>query len=342
MTLAARFEEFATWCERTSPLYRRFAEAVAADDDLLALAGEVPDDRSPPHVLLASVHYLLLDRPDHRLADFYASVTDDPLDAADTDSVRAFRAFCADYRDELVPLLRERRTQTNSVRRCSALYPAFASLAAHEGESLTVVEVGSSAGLNLLWDRYGYDYGDAGRTGRLDSGALVESAVREGDPPLPADPAPVDERLGVDLHPLDVRDPEDVRWLLALTWPEHEERRALLRDAVSVAAEDPPEVLAGDALDLLPEILADRPEPVVVYNTQTLYQFDEDDREQFRRLVAEAGTGRRLHWLSGERGVEGDDPEIWLEWTTVDQGSMRTRELLAYEQHGRWIRWNGG
>lgn len=342
MTTVEEFEWFADWCEGTDPLYERLARAVAADDDLLALAEEVPDGRNTPNVLLAAVHSLLLSGADGDLAAFYASATDDPLDPTERDPAPAFRAFCEAHEDELRPILRERRTQTNSVRRCAALYPAFARVARRVDQPLSLVEVGPSAGLNLLWDRYAYDYDGAGRVGRSDADVVVESAVREGDPPLPADPPPVRQRVGVDVNPLDATDPEDVQWLRALTWPDQVERRAVLEDALAVAREDPPEIVAGDALDRLPDLLADLPDPVVVYNTQVLYQFATDDRERFRDLLAEAGMGRDLHWLSGEHAVDGDAPEMWLEHSTVDDGALETRRLLAYEQHGRWIRWREG
>lgn len=55
------------------------------DDDQLALADEVPDDRTAPNVLLAAVHALLLDGVEGNLAEFYGSVTDDPADPLETD-----------------------------------------------------------------------------------------------------------------------------------------------------------------------------------------------------------------------------------------------------------------
>lgn len=366
MTLAERFEAFATWCEGTSPLYERLARGVAGDPDLLDLAGTVPEGRSPPHVLLASVHSLLLAGREHPLADFYASVTDEPTDPTAEDPLPAFRAFCLDEEAALRELLSTRRTQTNSVRRCAALYPAFARVSEAVSGDLSLIEVGPSAGLNLLWDRYAYEYdrqtggapdgptsagpADAARdghdgtirVGREDATVVVESSVGEGDPPLPDDPPPVASRVGVDLNPLDVRDPADARWLRALTWPEHESRRRLLDDAIEEARTDPPEIREGDALAVLPELLAAAEDPVVVYNTQTLYQFGEDERERFRTLLVEHGADRELHWLSGEHGVESDEPEIWLQWATVTGGRLVPEQLLAYEQHGRWIRWVGG
>lgn len=342
MNLVEEFEWFADWCEGTAPLYERLARGVADDDALLALAGEIPDDRTAPNVLFAAVHYQVLDGAEGRLRAFYASATDDPLDPTENDPVPAFNSFCETHRKALLPLLRERRTQTNSVRRCAALYPAIAHIAGQAGEPLSLVEVGPSAGLNLLWDRYRYDYGDAGAVGRGDSAVVVESEVREGGPPLPEDPPTVRDRVGVDLNPLDVTDADDRRWLRALTWPHQTERRAVLEDALVAAPEDPPEVVAADAVERLPDLLADRQDPVVVYNTQVLYQFDDEARERFRAVVREAGTGRDLHWLSGEQPVDTDDPEMWLEWSTVVDGSLATHRLLAYEQHGRWVRWRGG
>ena len=353
MTLSERFQGFATWCEGTSPLYERLARGVADDPDLLDLAAAVPEGRSPPHVLLAGVHYLLLDGCEHPLADYYASVTGDPADPTVDDPVAAFREFCLEHESALRELLTTWRTQTNSVRRCAALYPAFARVsAAVDGQPLSLIEVGSSAGLNLLWDRYAYEYaderaatdgdegpGDPIRVGPDDVTVVVESSLRDGDPPLPVNPPEVASRQGIDLNPLDVTDESDARWLRALTWPEHESRRRLLDAALERARANPPEIRAGDALAVLPDLLDATADPVVVFNTQTLYQFTEDEREQFRTLLAENGTGRELHWLSGEHGVESDEPEIRLQWATATDGRLVPEQLLAYEQHGRWIRW---
>jgi len=341
VSVPGEFEWFADWCDGTAPLYARLSEGVVQDETLQALAAEIPEQRTRPNVLFAAVHYLLLEGADHPLGSFYASVAGDPLDPTDHDPVPAFRDFCITYREDLEPLLRTRTTQTNSVRRCAALYPAFAHVAALEDEPLSLVEVGPSAGLNLRWDRYGYDYGDGRQVGAEDPPLVVESTARGGDPPLPADPPAVRDRVGVDLDPMDVTDPADAQWLRAITWPDQVERRAVLDQALRAAAADPPDIVAGDAVEALPDVLADLPDPVVVYNTQVLYQLDDDARERFRETLATAGTGRRLHWLSGETPVDADAPEMWLEHATVEGGDLAAERLLAYEQHGRYLRWTG-
>ena len=60
------------------------------------------------------------------------------------------------------------------------------------------------------------------------------------------------------------------------------------------------------------------------------------------RIFATSGSARSLTWVSGETPVETDAPEMWLEHATVEGGELRTERLLAYEQHGRWIRWHEG
>jgi hypothetical protein len=67
--------------------------------------------------------------------------------------------------------MRRRRTQTNEVGRCAVLLPALAELP----EPLALLEVGASAGLNLLPDRYSYEY-------LHPDGAVHRVAGRAADP----------------------------------------------------------------------------------------------------------------------------------------------------------------
>jgi hypothetical protein len=68
----------------------------------------------------------------------------------------------------------------------------------------------------------------------------------EGDPPLPRALPEVAWRAGLDLDPIDIFDPEQVRWLELLIWPGQEQRVQTLRDALDVARDDPPRMIEGD------------------------------------------------------------------------------------------------
>ncbi len=104
-----------------------------------------------------------------------------------------------------------RRTQTNEPARCAVLLPALAQLP----QPLALVEVGSSAGLTMLFDRYSYDYGGY-RLAGSDPDAPVLRCEPRGPVPLPPRIPEIAWRAGLDLNPLDVTSDDDVRWL---SWP---------------------------------------------------------------------------------------------------------------------------
>ena len=65
-------------------------------------------------------------------------------------------------------------------------------------------------------------------------------------------------RRGIDLEPVDVTTAEGERLLEAFVWPDQLERRERLRAAIATVRDDPPELLRGDYVDLLPAVLRDR------------------------------------------------------------------------------------
>ena len=179
--LAQRFVRFADQeCGDYAPLYDRLARGIAGDPELLTLAAHTWSGQQAPLLLLAAVHSLLLGGVDHALGAFYPSVTHRAA-VPPGDPMPAFRAFCRDYRNALLDLVSTGLVQTNEPRRCTVLLPAFATVARLAGgRPLALIEIGASAGLNLLFDRYGYDYGagwSVGIPGRL-SGSPARCAGR--------------------------------------------------------------------------------------------------------------------------------------------------------------------
>lgn len=339
--VAEAFEYLGDWCEGSSPLYARLCRAVGGEPELLDLAATVPEDRSTANVFLAAVHDRLRQGSDHPLGEYYPTVSDDPRDPDDELAPRLLE-FCRTHADQLRPVLSSRRTQTNSVRRCAALYPAISRVASEVDGPLALVELGPSAGLNLLFDRYRYDYGDR-TAGPPDSPVVIESDLRgDGEPPLPETPPAIHSRVGIDLNPMDVTDPEDTRWLQALVWPDQPDRHRTLAAALELAREDPPEVIEGDMVEALPDVLESIPEdvPVCVFDTLVLYQVPADVRADVEATIEEYATERPLHWIAGEDEL-GHREGIRLEWTRAVDGQPRTDLLGGFRQHGEWVAWEG-
>ena len=195
-----------------------------------------------------------------------------------------------------------RATQTNEVGRCATMLPLLASLPG----PLALLEVGCSAGLCLLPDRYSYRYTGSRGAQQIDPAGgpspVVLDCRLEGDVPLDdlvsGGLPEIVWRGGLDLNPLDVQDDDAMRWLQTLVWPEHDDRRARLAAAVDVARADPPTLVRGDLLVDLPALVAQVPADatLVVFHSAVLAYLSEADRSRF----AETMAATRGHWVSNE------------------------------------------
>lgn len=350
--LRDRFERFVAETREQSPLYARFSRACADDVVALEVLAAAPDPRQRrPNLLFAAIHDLLLAGYDHRLARYYPSLGGDlpPDGGAD----EALQDLVRSARDELLSRVRTRATQTNEVARCGALWPALRQVAARFDGPLTLIELGSSAGLLLHLDRYRYDLGGA-TSGRSTSPVGIAPKLVAARPPAGHDPM-ITQRVGVDLSPLDPRDADDARWLQACVWPEHIQRLELLRGALQVARRHHDvEVVVGDIVEILPEVLADAaPDsvPVVMHSAAVAY-VEAAGRAAVARVIEDVGERRDLAWLSLEgpflepfaslseaAGPAPEDVAFCLGLTVFTEGRRDDSLLARAHPHGRWLEW---
>ncbi|NDJ60281.1 MAG: DUF2332 domain-containing protein [Chloroflexi bacterium] len=236
---------------RTGPetLYGRWATGLLDDPEVLALLTETPEEQYF-NLLMAIVHYLLLKGETHRLARYYSTVTANPLPPDHAYPV--FHDFCLTHADTIRALANSRWVQVNVVGRCTTLLPVLTLISRRlSGEPFAFLEIGSSAGLMLIWDRYGYDYGF--RQINATASALVLTARVDGKyrPPLPAQMPSVAARIGMDIHPIDLDDPDAVVWLDATWRPDRldgltERLRVQQRQAIDRVRRHRPPIVAGD------------------------------------------------------------------------------------------------
>lgn len=333
--LARRFHRFATLdVLRDVPLYREISRIVAADPSLLALAAKAAPGQPPPNLLLAAVRFLLNRTPGHPLARMYLNPEFDPEELG-----IQFRDFCHRNAVSLETLLKERKVQTNEVGRSALLLPAYLEVAHRSaGRPFHLVEIGSSAGLNLLYDRYRIAYSDWSTFGPMDSPVRIQSELRgPGRPPADFDsPAPL-SRIGLDLDPLDCARKDDRDWLEALLWPGQTDRAERLRAACELAATTDLDLRAGNALDLLSTILSELPagEPVVLSHSWVLSQLNPTEQEHLHGILTEAAYGRPLSRVGLESA-----PDAESEITLTGYNPFRKRRRLATcHPHGGWLNW---
>jgi hypothetical protein len=350
-SIAGLFADFAdTWRSR-APLYSSIATTVSLDPELAALLRRAPAPQRLPVLLFAAVHDLLLADPSAELARWYPNLVDDPRPPQDGRLAPTFRSFVRDHAEEISHRLQTRSTQTNEVGRCGLLLPALGLLADEVGV-LGHLDVGASGGLNLLIDRYEYHYTDAdGMTTVVGSSPVVIPVTTRGDVPVPHQTPIVSRRCGIDRQPIDVTDPREARWLEACVWPDHVERFERLAAAIELALDDPPELLAGDAVTSLArgiEHLGADIHPVVT-NSWVLNYLTAEERVSYLSELDRIGAARDLSWVYAEAAVhipelpnsaDPDNPELTVLSMVRWRDGRRTVEHLATcHPHGRSMRW---
>jgi hypothetical protein len=341
-------------CGTYSPLYAAICSAVADDRDLLTVVASAPPRGQQPNVLLAAVHYLLLDGIPHPLADVYAGRSD-PASAP-----ALFRDVCLSYRDEVTRLLASRHTQTNEPGRAAVVALGLSVAADLLGEPIGLLDAGCSAGLNLLVDRYRLEYGPAGGLGPVESDVSISCALR-GAASVPARLPAITERLGLDRTPVDLATPEDSRWLLACVWPDTG-RLARTEAAMELTRRHPPTILAGDMVDDLDVAMDtfDSRRPIVVVTTSSCAYLSIEQRQAFLSVLERRARDQPIAWLSMEApGVVGVlpgplpaavDPDAdagqrlssVLGLVSFKSGAPLGRVLGLCHPHGRWLDWTDG
>ena len=367
--LPDHFRGFAAVVERDGgTTYSAICRGVADDARVLSLLDGAPLPQRRPLLLLASVHFLLLSGTEHPLAAFYdtvAIVRGTPAGGtpARGDVAAAFADFCELHRAAVERLVATRTTQTNEVGRCTSLLPGLCHIASGYGweEPLCLLDLGTSAGLNLLFDDYAYTYraarGGAVRTaGAAGSAVALECSARDDLTDLPELQLPVmAERVGLDLSPLDPLSDDDARWLLACQWPDNPARFGRLRAALANvrAVARPPRLERGDMVTDLPRVGATIPGdgPLVVFHSWVAAYLDEQQQRTLVEQVGSLGAHRPVHHLYCESPFETpglptppppvprDGPDLASVLVHIGPGGAPAVRLADTHPHGYWIRW---
>ena len=347
LALAERFRRHADALVRSgrSPLYVRLMRSAAEDlghggrvarlfDGVSAPPGSVPQLR-----LMAALHYLVLSGQAPALAAFYPSAGGDrPGD----DVWPVVEAVIDEHFDQIRARL-HRTVQTNEPGRSAVLFAGLLWLTHRHRRPIRLLEVGASAGLNLLADRYSYLIG--GR--ELGDPASPLRFVDPWTPPPPIDLEDAAARLeivaraGCDPAPLDPSRPDDQLALLSYIWPDEPHRMDRMRAALSVAARDPIPVAPRRGSEWLPEVLRTprERELTVVWHSVMRQYVDPGEWAAIERALCDAARSMPVARLGMEPA---GDRHARMELTVEEPAGTPPSTLAVCDDHGLPIGWEAG
>jgi hypothetical protein len=296
-----------------SPLYEALGLGIAGDTALIRMIETLPEDKRQPNLLFAAFRLTHGTPPDY--LEFRSRLLANP--------------------DPVLAIMRERRTQTTEPHRCAVLLPVLARLQ----QPLALIEVGAAAGLCLLPDLYGYDYG-AGRVGAAEPVFPCEGKGA----PIPEAVPRVAWRAGLDLDPVNANHEADIAWLEALIWPEQTDRLRRFREALGVARRHPPRIRKGDLRHDLAPLLAEAPRgpTLVVFHTAVLgYVRSTEERTTFGDLLWEHSA----IWVSNEAPLACPEVASRAPRPAPTRGAfllaVNEQPVAWTDPHGAWIDWFG-
>ena len=341
--VVAAFDNQVAYCRASGATVT--ARVVAALRDLLdrgeggALLGAIrawpsaPLADALPLRVAGGIHSLHLTGVERDLAAIYE-------DRAGIDDAAIVAAAIHRYEARLLPWL-DGPPQTNEAGRSSNFIAAMLWLA-DQGlpPRFECLEIGSSAGINLMLDRYHYDL--AGVEVGPEHAAMRFKPEWQGSPP-PARAIEIVSTKGCDVAPVDLTDPDQALRLKAYIWPEHAVRFARMAIAIAEAGQTPPNLVKMNAADFIEFELA-KPQAAgttrVMMHSVVWQYVPADQQERITRAMEAAGAAatpeRPLAWISLEA-----NRLLHLHETSVRYwpGDGEPVQLATAHPHGASITW---
>jgi hypothetical protein len=294
----------------------------------------LPLEDALPLRLAGGFHHLLLTGADARLEPVYRS---EITDQAEVDAIVA--AVTADHDQRLLPWL-DGPPQTNEAGRSASFMAGLMWLSGRLGPKFELNELGASAGINSMMDRYHYDLGGA-TAGPRNSPMQIKPEWR--GPPPPDHPVEIIAIKGCDQAPIDLSDPEAALRVKSYVWPENLGRITRMDAAIALAAEKGPDVAQADALDWVIERLAAPQEAGVtrVFNHSIVWQYIPEDRRQAITAAIEAAgqcatAEKPLAWMMLETNRDTFAHELRIRYWP---GGAEWALLAQAHAHGAWVEW---
>ncbi|MEK5079979.1 DUF2332 domain-containing protein [Solibacillus sp. FSL W7-1436] len=333
--LVAVFRRFAKQeAKNNSPLYEYWCERIITNEQLLHLIMHIPETQPKPNLFFGSVQYLSAQKETPLKRIF-----ENPYEVNLEESFQLLIGFCTQHSDELLHLFQTKSVQTNEVQRASYLYPIFSEIAEEAKLPLSLLEIGTSAGLLLNLDGYRYEieqeppisFGN-------ENSPLTLFAKNYGTPITSVKSLNIVHRFGIDLNIIDLQDSDEYLWLKSLIWPEQIIRKENLAKAMVIHRQYSKLLLTGDFRNLIPPLFENHElqnSQIIIFHTHVANQFSATLKSELLVLLQQLSYIHSIYHIYNNMY----DKDLHVDF--IDAGITRTVKILENtDGHGKYFRWN--
>jgi hypothetical protein len=328
-------------CQGNAELYYTLCKEIANDYDLLKIASFASVGQPMPNIFLGAVHYLLLKNRAHELAKFYPTISKEIT--ISKIPFELFRSFCCANEVDINKIISTKIVQTNVVNRCAYLFPIISYLASKNENPITIIDIGTSAGLTLNFDNYEY-WLDNRKVFGSDV-VKIHSEIHEGKI---TELKPIVNKLtkiGIDQNLIEPTNEDEKLWLKALVWADHIVRFENMDSALKNEKLKEIQFIKGSTIKDFNKILGkiNKEETLIIYATHTLYQFSAEDKVLFYEMLDNLGKERDLYFISAEttksQQEKYNSKNTIVELISYTKGSKKEEFIAETNGHGNWVAW---
>ncbi|MHA2051702.1 MAG: DUF2332 domain-containing protein [Promethearchaeota archaeon] len=325
-------------------LYTSLCEIITNSETLLKIADNVSLEQPFANILFGAVHLLLLKGYRSKLSKYYATIQQSKnVRLVDNNLESIFTNFVNHNYKEIVEICKIRRVQTNEIGRCSFILPGLNYVQTLTKKPLILIELGTSAGLLLNYDKYNIKYSEKLSIGDQNSPVTIQCDLKGQLTPPVFDLPKIKKKIGIDLQPIDCTDSEDSLWLQALIWPKNVQRLISLRKALEICRKNQSsfKFIRGDGFNDILTYIKDHnvlDSSLCIHHSFSMNQIPKPERENYYQNLKDytKKSGNRIYELT-IKWRDGEDPKYVL--NEISEGKIVPTELAKVHHHGQWIEW---
>ncbi|MEM1053569.1 MAG: DUF2332 domain-containing protein [Pseudomonadota bacterium] len=296
-----------------------------------------------PLRIAGGLHHLMLSGEDDRLARVYSG------QISDQGTIDRLVCELFEAHDTILLPWFDGPPQTNEAGRSASIMAGLLWLAQRVAPRFELFELGASAGVNTMLDRYHFRLGDT-EVGPSGSPMQIEPEWRggKGSPPSPAANYAIISVHACDVAPIDLADPISALKLKSYVWPDAPGRMARIDAAVQLASEKPPALIQMDALEFVEHRLAAQQVPgttkVMFHSIMWQYLPDASQAaitERFNAAGSQATPENPLAWVALETDPKTFRHELKVRYWDGGAGDGESYTLAFAHPHGAWVEWLG-